>query len=477
MSRRAGPLNAVQLEVLNWVKDDCPEDVYSDWSHRVSARALHNRGLIEVRGRGEKWSAALTDDGRYYLEHGSYPDEVPTGTADDPRQATIAEPQGLSEPPPPQRSTLRKAGEGARRAKQPNKTEQFILALNAAVEHRLVVERSEEASYRRLITLAKHRGLIPDGMQITLSWPSRDELALTLEPLPEWQTRALDPIAVPGRLHNPSDVTTALSKSDTFQVTGDPRKRALRLTEALTVAAREREMSVKAVLNQPRNPNNTYRDSPRRDEIEFSIEGDSFRLWFTQDTLREPHEPTQREIMRVQRGSLFPDYDEVPAERLGLVLNGEGGTFWAGSWHDAEDHGLEEDLAQILEELRLRHDRQIENREAEQERALARREQEKKDRAVAKEKYRAQFTVDAMKSQAEKWEEADRLRRYAAAIREVAAPFEGQRQEAALEWAAQVEAEASRINPLPHAAKPPEIPEPSHSDLSPFMKSRSLYGW
>ncbi len=99
MRRRSVPLNAVQLEVLNWVKDGCPEDVYSDWSHRVSARALHNRGLIEVRGRGEKWSAALTDDGRYYLEHDSYPDEAPDGTPEDQRQAPVAEPQGPSERP------------------------------------------------------------------------------------------------------------------------------------------------------------------------------------------------------------------------------------------------------------------------------------------------------------------------------------------------------------------------------------------
>lgn len=471
------PLNAVQLEVLSWVKDGCPEDVYSDWSHRVSARALHNRGLIEVRGRGASWAAEATDEGHYYLEHGSYPDDAPDATADAPRQAPTTEAPNSNESPPSQGSPPRRAGKSSSRAKQPNKTEQFMLALNAAEEHRLVVERSEEASYRRLITLAKHRGLIPDGMQITLSSPSRDQLAVMLEPLPEWQTRVLDTISVPGRLLNPSDVTIALSESDSFQVTGSPRKRALRLTEALTVAARERDMSVRAILNQPRNPNYTYRDSPRRDEMEFSIEGDSFRLWFTQETLKEPHEPTQREIARVRRGFLFPDYDDVPAEQLGLVLNGEGGTFWAGSWHDAEGHALEEDLAQILEEIRLRHERQIENREAEQERALARREQEKKDRAVAKEKYRAQFVVDAMKSQAEKWEEANRLRRYAAAIREAAALFEGQQQEDALEWAAQVGTEASRIDPLPSAAKPPEIPEPSHSDLSPFLKSRSTYGW
>lgn len=476
MSKRAVPLNAVQLEVLGWVQDGCPDDVYSDWSHRVSARALHNRGLIEVRGRGANWSATPTDDGRYYLEHGSYPDENTGGTFDAPQLAPVTEAQRLNEPPIPQALPPRKTGKSAPRSKQPNKTEQFMLALNAAEDHRLVVERDENACYRRLITLAKHRGLIPDGMQITLSSPSRDQLAVTLEPLPKWQTRVLDPVPVPSRLHSPSDVTTALSESDTFQVTGGPRKRALRLAEALTVAARKQGMSVKAVLNRPRNPNNTYRDSPRRDEIEFSIDRDSFRLWFTQETLKRPHEPTQREIARVHRGFLFPDYDDIPAEQIGLVLSGEGVVFWAGSWHDTEDHALEVDLAQILEEIHLRHERQIETREAEQERALARRQREDEDRVIAKEQYQTQFVVDAMKSQAEKWEETDRLRRYASAIRAVAATSEGQQREEALTWAEQIEAEASRIDPLPRAAKHPKIPEPSYSDLSPFLKSRSSFG-
>jgi hypothetical protein len=311
-------------------------------------------------------------------------------------------------------------------------------------------------------------------MQVTVAWVSRDQLSVALEPLPEWQTRIVDPIPVPSRLHDPSDVVTALSESETFQVDRGPRKRALRLAEALTVAARDRAMSVKAVLNQPRNTNYAYRDGPRRDEIEFTTGGDSLRLWFTQQMLKESHEPTQREIARVKRGYLFPDYDDVPAQQLGLVLDGAGGTFWADSWHDTDDHALEEDLAQILEEIGLRHEHRIELREAEHEREIARRQQEDQDRAAAEAKYRRRFVADAMKDQAKRWEEADRLRRYAAAIREAAADFAAEQRDAALEWAGQVETEASRIDPLPNAAKPPEIPEPSYSDLSPFMRSRSF---
>lgn len=351
-----------------------------------------------------------------------------------------------------------------------------MLALDTAEGHQLVVPRSEESSYRRLASLAKRRGLIPAGMQLTISWASRGQSSVTLEPLPEWQTGVLEPIPVPSRLHNPSDVTTALSESDSFQVAGGPRKRALRLAEALTVAARDRGMFVNAILNQPLNPDYSYHDGPRRDQIEFRIERDSFRLSFTQQTLKEPHEPTQREIARVQRGFLFPDYDDIPAQQLGLVLGGEGGTFWASSWHDTDEHALEEDLAQILEEIRLRHERRVELRKAEREREIARRQQEDEDRIAAEAEYRKRFIADAMKDQAKNWEEAGRLRRYAAAIRSLAAARADQQRDDALEWAGQVEAEASRIDPLPHAAKLPEVPDPSYDDLSPFMRSRSSFG-
>jgi len=358
------------MGVLTWVGDGCIADVYDDWSHRVTARALHNRGLLKVRGHGPNWSAALTEDGRYYLEHGSYPDEAQSHKAESPQRVSTADnarpgrsatqqPTSPASPAPLERPTR-----STSHAKQPGKTEQLMLALGAAEGHRLAAPRSQEASYRRLASLAKGRGLIPEGMQVTVAWASRDQLSVALEPLPEWQTRVVDPIPVPSRLHDPSDVVAALSESATFQVGGGPRKRALRLAEALTVAARDRGMIVKAVLNQPLNGNYAYGDGPRRDEIEFTIGGDSFRLWFTQQTLKEPHEPTQREIARVQRGFLFPDYDDVPAQHLGLVLDGEGGTFWASSWHDADDHALEEDLAQILEEMGLRHERGIELREA-----------------------------------------------------------------------------------------------------------------
>lgn len=54
MSEKVVSLNPSQLQVLSWVRDGCPDGVYKDWSHRISAGTLHSRIAYvcsEMRGR------------------------------------------------------------------------------------------------------------------------------------------------------------------------------------------------------------------------------------------------------------------------------------------------------------------------------------------------------------------------------------------------------------------------------------------
>lgn len=63
-------LNQAQQAVLEWIRSGCPDGVYDpkDSAHRGSARALHNRGLIQISGRGATWSATLTERGEKWPE-------------------------------------------------------------------------------------------------------------------------------------------------------------------------------------------------------------------------------------------------------------------------------------------------------------------------------------------------------------------------------------------------------------------------
>lgn len=58
--------------MLNWLAGE-PGDGAATNPQRLTARALETRRLVQVKGRGPRWHATLTDAGRHYLEHGEYP--------------------------------------------------------------------------------------------------------------------------------------------------------------------------------------------------------------------------------------------------------------------------------------------------------------------------------------------------------------------------------------------------------------------
>lgn len=59
-------LNSAQIAVLEWIKAGSPDGVYpkGDFGHRISARALQSRGLVQVSGHGARWRAQLTERGK-----------------------------------------------------------------------------------------------------------------------------------------------------------------------------------------------------------------------------------------------------------------------------------------------------------------------------------------------------------------------------------------------------------------------------
>src|SRR4051812_46738926 len=82
-------LNEKQLDVLRWIADGCPDGVFTDHSHRISAASLRARGLVTTAGRGPRWRAQITSAGREYLERAARPG------APRPRQASVSVTQQL----------------------------------------------------------------------------------------------------------------------------------------------------------------------------------------------------------------------------------------------------------------------------------------------------------------------------------------------------------------------------------------------
>ena len=231
MGVRNVPLNPTQIEVLAWVRDGCATGVYEDWSHRITARALHNRVLVTVKGRGINWTASLTEDGTYYLDHGDYPSAPANSPAKDKEPPRTPANDGPT-PPESERSAPRKREKPQPMAWKQGPVDQLMVSLNESEEHQILVPYQDEARYRQLAGSAKRFGRIPEGMRLSFDRQRIDGammLRITLEPLPAWQMAVLDPVPVSRQLRDPSDVVRELLDSETYSVAGEPRKRALRL--------------------------------------------------------------------------------------------------------------------------------------------------------------------------------------------------------------------------------------------------------
>ena len=74
MSLRSQPLDDRQLAVLRWVGDGCPDGPLAVPANKNRAQALANRGLVEVKRGKPGWRAVLTEAGRFYRDHGRYPE-------------------------------------------------------------------------------------------------------------------------------------------------------------------------------------------------------------------------------------------------------------------------------------------------------------------------------------------------------------------------------------------------------------------
>ncbi|WP_125616635.1 hypothetical protein [Specibacter cremeus] len=67
-------LNNAQLLVLQWVADGADLDNPPNDTFKTSAVGLQSRSLVDLDKRRGHWSIAITEAGKFYLEHGRHPD-------------------------------------------------------------------------------------------------------------------------------------------------------------------------------------------------------------------------------------------------------------------------------------------------------------------------------------------------------------------------------------------------------------------
>ena len=131
-------LTEKQVNVLRWISEGCPEGVWTDDFHRISAAALRGRGLVKTKGRGSTWTATITPAGQEYLE------QVDSQDPPIPRQPNVSVTQKLVDDVISAGGVLRVA------------------------RHRW--GHPDHVDYGRRVEIAQRLGRVPDGKRLEISY-------------------------------------------------------------------------------------------------------------------------------------------------------------------------------------------------------------------------------------------------------------------------------------------------------------------
>lgn len=433
-------VNERQLAVLRWISDGCPDGVMTDDTYKTTAAALKSRRLAKVAKKGGRWSAQVTEAGRYFLAEGRYPDghwEEPNKPLNPYQRAAQRPVTGL----PP--------------------VEQLIADVQAA-GGRMRVETGQFDAVQNLVTSAVRFGKVPTGFTMRIeSGRSWSERWVVLVPLPEWIPGDLVPVPVaesPRRLHR---VVASIKADKSLLAFARPvRSRALALLDALCREAERRGYDVQ--------------QADARDErsiVRITLHGQSIGIALIEQSDRVPHVPTAKELRDKERNpwKRIPEHDHVPSGRLTLQVV-DGPTVHQEKFGDSKRGRLEDGLAKALfeGELRAAH---LEERRITRERAEAERKerwQRTYDRAI--EQARVQYRLQVLESQEERWRWQQRMTAYLDVLEAEAATLDEEARSAATEWVTWARDNVRLQGPLMGPIQMPDDPEFTADMLKPFME-------
>ncbi|GAA3177904.1 hypothetical protein GCM10017688_32920 [Streptomyces ramulosus] len=463
-------VNERQLSVLQWVGAGCPVGVWETSSYKTTCQALQNRGLVTVSRKGGQWSVALTTAGQYYLAHGTYP----------PRRSRPRKPQVATPQPRPTRALeTPAAGRKPSPPRQPRVTftEQLLQELTEA-GGRVVKSGGGpgSANWPSRIAAARRSGKIPETKELHGSW-CRGGYEITLVDIPAWRLAALQPVPVPSRLTRPHTVVRAIQNEPRpLGLTKSVQGRTLRLIQALITAAEAEGHSSSAGQTGFAPPSHRR----RRASPHFTItaQGQAVGFLVLQEQDRTEHVATEKELAEAKKNSWIkiPRFDHTPSERLRFVLSG-GQPHRASEWADIPGRSLEDQLAEITQEVTLRGNAAERRRLDEIEAARQKRVRWEAAMEKARVQYAEAYRVRRFEAQEAAWRHAIRLTEYVSAVRtrvEAMPPGQARTEaEAWIDWAA---AHVECLDPLNTPPRLPDIPEPRADDLRPFLGNWSPYG-
>ncbi|MFE3375819.1 hypothetical protein [Streptomyces anulatus] len=419
----------------------------------MSAQALQCRGLIKVTKRRGYWNAELTDKGRQYLaDSGIGPRDHDAEAPEAPENLTTRRPQ-----------TTQKT--------RTNYTDQLLEELTAN-NNRLVkaIESGPHAvNWSSWISAACQSGKIPHSQELR-GKQTYSGYEIELVDIPAWRLTELTPITVPARLTKPHAVVAALQKRPQgMGLTKSVHNRALRLIQALVTDAESKGQTT--MLGPP--PDTPPPRHRRQAAPHFTITAqvESIDVLVLQEHDHSKHTPTDKERADAEKHTWMriPRYDYTPANRLRFILR--GGTPHRGNeWADIDGHPLEDQLAELAQEVDLRGEAAEQLRLADEQAQEAARQNRESTLHNAHAAYAHAYRVEELEKQAAAWHEAKRLAEFVTAVREQAASLPpGQGRTEIEEWLAFADAHLQELTKAASAPRLPSPPAPSNTDLKPYL--------
>jgi len=478
MVHRLGPINARQLEVLRWIADGCPEGVMKDFTYKTTAVALQGRRLVTVTRKRGAWRADLTDAGRFYLQHGRYPDDVRVAARD---TAKTGRPAGQRLQSVDGRG--RASGRvGAYQGKGTDATAERLVARVIRAGGVLEVNtEDDETDYKQLITAARRAPSLPSGKQLrirTVGPFGSDCSEIYLDE--DFAVRiGLQPVPVPERIAvcHPA-VAAYRAEADRHEVSRASLGRATRLLQGLAAEAARRGHQVTSAGRQPPQHHSDFRSSLKDGQMRIAIAGFSYTIRIRELGRQGGSSLPYTAYRTLPRWQAVRHAEFIPSGVLQHTIgSGYRRARRPAEFKDTPKTTLEDCLPALLRELEIRAREDAHWRAEEERQAAQKRRRWEQAMERARRDFREAGRIEELTRQLAAWRLTADLDGYLQAMREhICGITSGRERAAAEKWLAWASEYRAAVDPLRHLLTMPPDRKPATEELKPFLRGWSPYG-
>lgn len=460
-------LNSKQTQVMEWIRNGCPEGVYdSGYEHRISARVLERRGLVKISGRGDTWEVALTRAGREWRDKFQ---EMKRSSPEVTRQT----PENHSD------TAAAVERDSVQEEKQPAVVSEESKLLRQVIDEDSVLLPEDPVvvkRYERIVRRSLQSPLRPMGkrleMQHTGKWGTGPQKIVFVEYFDDRVD--VNPVPVPERVrkYHPS-IKALLSNKEWSYVSDEHLPRAARILQAIADEAERRGLKIvsaeHALQNAPQHRRRKLRSAPLRIETTDGIYALEIREVAASGAKKMPtrawNEKKTLPAWKEQSGWEF-----ISTGMLELIVDGPGVRYNGDRYKDAKTISLEENLPKVLasfEIYRLKEEwRQQERAHVE----AARLKAQMKAREIATVKYRDIKRWEYFVRRSDQWREMCRHREFLSKVNDVMTESSVLEKDSVVAELEYLESKINENDPLLHPTLMiPVISDPTEEDLKPFL--------